>query len=191
MGDVAIQSNLINLYGKCGDLDICQQIFDESDKEHVLVWNAMINSLGRNGQIEAAKTMFNEMSERVGVISDSFAVLLNVCSHNGDVEEAKNIWNEFITDVDIKYDCFVVTSFVDCLSRNGFLKEAVEYIKEYEMYKKNKPDHIMWMSLLSGCKKFENKELGKYAYDEYIEKFGHNKIYRRKLAAASVLFSNT
>merc|ERR1712154_61895 len=114
----------------------------------------------------------------VGVISDSFAILLSGCSHRGEVEMAQQIWND-IEDEETQYDCYVMTSLVDGLARNGLLDEAKEYLQRYESFGENKPDHVMYMSLLSGCTKFEHKEMAQWVHDRYIEHFGHNKVLRK------------
>lgn len=37
-----IGSSLIDMYGKCGDLQSARQVFDRSGKKDMVVWNAMI-----------------------------------------------------------------------------------------------------------------------------------------------------
>eukprot|EP01084_Bolivina_argentea_P191346 328694_1 len=152
----------------------------------------MMNAYVTNNEFEQAKLLFNTMcdNEKIEIIPDTYSILLNGCSHIGNINEANDIWNNFIMDDNIKYDCYVMTIFIDCLSRNGQLNDAVKYIEKYENFKNNKPDHIMWISLLNGCKKFENNELGKYAYKKYVNEFGENKIYRKKLDTAFAMFAN-
>ena len=95
--------------------------------------------------------------------------LLNGCSHCGNVVEAQSIWNNEIKDEEIKYNCYVVTCLVDCLSRNGLNGVAydlyLEY-KKYHHYNSDENDEILLVSLLNGCKRYNNMDLAEILYKE-------------------------
>ena len=86
LSDLSIQSCLISLYGKCGKLGICREIFDgikrsEPDKyrREIKLWNAMIHALGRNGDIHGALALFKELKAEKMVVPNrkTYTVLLN------------------------------------------------------------------------------------------------------------------
>ena len=66
--ETMIQTNLINMYGKNGNLPECEKIFADSNKTtEIGLWNAMINAYGRNGDIKNAQNLFSEMTRNVDI----------------------------------------------------------------------------------------------------------------------------
>ena len=185
-----IQTCLINMYGKCGQLKNCQRIFDriqlsENDKyyQETAIWNAMIHAYGRNGEIDSVEKLYHKMKDEIMVPMNSktYIVLISALSHCGEVDKAENIWKYDIIDESIKYDRYVMTSLVDCFSRKGMLEKAYQIIKEREMSGKYDYDKIMWISFLSGCNKYEQKIiLGDDVHVEYQKRFSSTPSNREK-----------
>eukprot|EP01083_Nonionella_stella_P133185 404886_1 len=178
--DVVVQMNLIQLYGKCGYLEKCDELFDEirtyqPDIYHgeTSIWNAMIHSYGRNGNLPKVKELYESMMQETNLCPDrqTYIDMLNTHGHCGesDVKEAKQLWNE-IEDVFIKYDCIVITTLVDCLSRKNCLNHAYDIVIDFEL-KTQQLYHAMWLALLSGCRKFQNGMLAKKIYNEMANRF--------------------
>ena len=73
------------------------------------------------------QTFLNEMLSETKISADSkaYVTMFTACSHGGDVRTARNLWNG-IGAKDIKYHSLAVSSFVDCLFRNGYLVEAFD-----------------------------------------------------------------
>eukprot|EP01083_Nonionella_stella_P026725 73609_1 len=147
LNHVDIQTHLIRMYGKCGMLSQCQQIFERSNhKSKVDIWNAMMYSFGRNGDIQTASEWYQQMIG-MGLTADmeTYKILLNGCSHCGDVTKAKLIW-EGIKDDDVKYNPVIINTLADCMARKGFVVEAKQLILKF-----NEKDETAWTSLLHGC----------------------------------------
>ena len=179
--DISIVMNLIHLYGKCGYLDKCSELFAEIKrnqsevyKHEISIWNAMIHAFGRNGKLEEVKALFEELQTETDLFADrqTFIDILSAYGHcDGDdnVEEAKAIWND-IENLFAKYDCIVISTFVDCLSRKNHLNEAYDVIIDFET-KTEQKYHAMWLALLSGCRKFKKQMLGEKVYKEMSNRF--------------------
>ena len=169
--DPLIQSSLINFYGKCGKLDLCQELFDSSDSKDISVYNAMINAYGRNGDVDKSMNIFNKYIKNQNECKpsrDTFTYLINSCNHAGDIKQAKSIWENEIKDVELKYDSYLVTTLIDCLSRNGQLNDAYNLLQQYDKDKlhNDKNDELMWIAVLNGCKNFNNAKLADVVHDE-------------------------
>ena len=175
--ELGILSSLINMFGKFGDLKKCEEIFEIVRKDLYLIynkigiWNVMINAYGINGDGLNAKRLFHEMREKTNIKVDSkgYVTTFNALSHGGDVNEAKRIWYHEILDTNIKYHMLVVSSFVDCLARNGSLYEAYDVIHRYEKMEHSQFCEEMWLSLLNGCKIYKNDMFQNYV-SEKLEK---------------------
>eukprot|EP01083_Nonionella_stella_P213419 769793_1 len=199
LNDLSVQINLINMFGKCGMMELCEEILNEikTNEYHkyiseIGIWNAIIKSFGRNGNIDKVKEMWDELQRYIVPGVSTYIIVINAYGHCGDVVEAKHVWCTEINDDDIKYDGFVIATLVDCHSRNAQLQDGLQLIYEYERYHQDKDRNdttyrAMWMSLLSGCRKYKNMDIGNNVYREMETRFNHNQEY---MAAASTLLAN-
>ncbi len=158
------------MYGKCAELELCEEIFDwtkrkENNKYYneISVWNAMMNVYARNVNCNESIQIFNKMKIETNIEPNykTYSILLNGCSHCGDINQAKYVWNN-IDNEKIKYSEDVCTAFIDCLSRKGLLNEAYDILKELEnniIIENANNMKLPWMALLSGCKKHNNKDM--------------------------------
>ena len=184
--DESIAINLIHLYGKCGAMERCKEIFyGFSCTPPLDVCNAMIHAFGRNGELEEALDLYQRMESEIGLEADDkiFTSLLNACSHSGDVSTARELWNDRIRDSG-KYTVSTINALVDCFARNGSLEEAQQVIEQMDG-ELNLP-YSVWMSLLSGCRKQTEKIIAEKVFKEMRRRFGD----KSKLGAAAVLLSH-
>ena len=186
--DRSIQINLIHLYGKCGMLDLCQSIFDDSYCDDINLWNAMIHAFGRNGDLNKVQTLYNMMRDEVGIEPDDkiYTSLINACSHSGDIERARILWQNQIKHQKKNYTKNTINALVDCFARNGCLEEAYHVILDYKNNGQQMLPYSVWMSLLNGCRKYRNKEIAENVFNE-MKQYKYNKD---KLGAASILLSH-
>eukprot|EP01084_Bolivina_argentea_P304410 525696_1 len=197
LNETEIQINLIELYGKCGYLNICKDIFNniklnQNNKylSEINLWNAMIHSFGRNGLLSDAFEYYKLMDiDGVNKDKNTFILIISACSHSGDLEKAKYIYENDICDNKIKYDSYLISSLVDCYSRIGYLNDAKELILEYEIYSNNNYYEGMWTSLMSGCIKYNNEILAEEIHNEINKRFDINK-QGRHLASTSIMLAN-
>merc|ERR1712228_490561 len=183
--DLSIQINLLHLYGKCGYLEQCNELFlqikdnqfETVYQREISIWNAMIHAFGRNGKLQKVQQIFEELQTETNLFPDrqTFIDLLSSFGHcDGDenVNEAKTVWTE-IENLFVKYDCIVISTFVDCLARKNHLNEAYDVIIDFET-KTEEIYHAMWLALLSGCRKFKKQMLGEKVYKEMSRRFKKN-----------------
>ena len=153
-----IAMHLISLYGKCGDLAACRQIFGERKWTQIEVWNAIIAAFGRNARFKDAKALFEAMqSEDIGIVPDRrvYISMLSACTHCGAVDEAMALWtNHIANDEQLAADPFVVTAVIDCLAKSGRLETAKHILFQFDSkYTELAADHeSMWLSVLSACR---------------------------------------
>eukprot|EP01084_Bolivina_argentea_P089364 161255_1 len=196
--DAIIQSHLIAMYSENGMIQTCEEIFNKyvesnNDRQALVVWNAMLQSYGRNAFLNKAKLLYELIKKHCDLLPDvyTYSILLTACSHCDDMEYAKYIWSHEIEQKDIKYHCIVISNLVDGFARNGYLNEAFEYISKYEKVT-SVPYHAMWRALLGGAVKFNNITMAQYVYDEYERRFKNlvNQKNERRISEAALLLAN-
>lgn len=64
---VMVGTALVNMYAKCGRVDLARLAFDEMVVKNSISWNTMVNGYMRNGQIEDAIQLFDQMPKRDAV----------------------------------------------------------------------------------------------------------------------------
>ncbi|KAI5321807.1 hypothetical protein L3X38_030879 [Prunus dulcis] len=62
--DLTVQNAILDLFMRCGKLDVARRIFDQMDEKDVVSWNSMICGYGSNGRVDIARQLFDWMPER-------------------------------------------------------------------------------------------------------------------------------
>ncbi|KAA8524968.1 hypothetical protein F0562_011394 [Nyssa sinensis] len=155
--DTSICNALIDMYSKCGKIDIARLVFDKMHKRDIVSWNAMIVGYGIHGLGMEALSLFHVM-QTIGVEPDdvTFICLLSACSHSGLAMEGKHWFFAMSEDFNIVPRLEHYMCMVDLLGRAGLLDEAHDFIRSMPF----KPDVRIWSALLSACRIHNNIELG-------------------------------
>lgn len=155
--DISICNAVIDMYSKCGKMDIARLVFDRMHEKDIISWNAMIVGYGLHGFGREAVSLFGEM-QVVNIQPDdvTFISLLSACSHSGLVSEGKHWFVAMSQDFNIVPRLEHYLCMVDLLGRAGLLNEAHKFIQKMPI----KPDVRIWSALLAACKIHNNLELG-------------------------------
>ncbi|OVA00726.1 Pentatricopeptide repeat [Macleaya cordata] len=146
--DSYVDSALVNMYSKCGDLRMAGRIFNSLLERSVVTWSAMIAGYGIHGHVEAAISLFQEMvNSGIKPNEVTFMSMLSACSHGGFVGEGKFYFN-LMKDFDIEPKLEHYVYMVDLLSRAGDIESAFEFIKSMPI----PPSASIWGALLNGCR---------------------------------------
>ncbi|XP_024992845.1 pentatricopeptide repeat-containing protein At4g33990 [Cynara cardunculus var. scolymus] len=166
LSDVFIGTCLIDLYGKCGEVEDALSLFYQVPRKSSVPWNAVISCLGIHGHGDKSLQLFRHMLDE-GVQPDTitFISLLSACSHSGLVEQGERFFNLMQHDYGIKPSLKHYGCLVDLLGRAGQLEKAYNFIKSMPL----QPDASVWGALLGACRIYGNAELGKVASDRLLE----------------------
>ncbi|KAL6532649.1 hypothetical protein OROHE_014071 [Orobanche hederae] len=154
--EVSLATALIDMYAKCGEIDMAKEIFDSMNEKDVISWNVMISGYGMHGHGKSAIEIFQQMEE-YGVRPNelTFLAVLSACAHAGLIDEATSLFDKME-----KYSLIPTLKhfacMVDLYGRAGCLKEAESIISLMPFA----PDGGIWGSLLSACKMNNNAEMG-------------------------------
>ncbi|PWA74081.1 pentatricopeptide repeat (PPR) superfamily protein [Artemisia annua] len=139
---------LVNMYAKCGDLNLASLVFDMMDERNVWTWSAMILGLAQHGHARNALSLFKKMKDaRIQPNYVTFLGVICACSHAGYVEDGYRFFEEMKRVYGIKPRLIHYGAMVDVLGRAGCLSEAYNFILNMHI----KPDPTVWRTLLSAC----------------------------------------
>ncbi|XP_020252466.1 pentatricopeptide repeat-containing protein At3g62890-like [Asparagus officinalis] len=154
---INIGAALVDMYAKCGCVELSRQVFDDLPKKDVFAWNAMLCGLATHGLGKEALDLFERFTEEgFHPTNVTFVGVLNACSRAGLVNEGRQHFNSMIRDYGIEPEMEHYGCIVDLLGRAGLVNEAVKLIENMSI----KPDPVLWGTLLGACKMHGLVELG-------------------------------
>ncbi|CAA2986140.1 pentatricopeptide repeat-containing At3g12770 [Olea europaea subsp. europaea] len=158
-GDIFVSTALIDMYAKCGSVELARQVFNSTVNKDVVVWSAMIVGYGLHGWGREAIELFGIMKQAGVRPNDvTFVGLLTACNHSGLVEEG---WKFFLCmkDYGVEPNDQHYSSVVDLLGRAGYIEKAYNFIVNMPI----EPTVSVWGALLSACKIYRHVSIGEYA----------------------------
>lgn len=165
--DVFVGTALVDMYSKCGSIDLARKVFDEMPDRNVMSWTVMIRGLAMCGNGGDALALFSKMIDE-GVKPDgiTFVGVLSACSHSRLVDEGRRVFASMTRDFGIVPKSEHYSCVVDLLSRAGMLREAIEFIENMPL----EPDAALWGSLLSACRRNPKEvELAEFVAGQLME----------------------
>ncbi|XP_019430851.1 PREDICTED: pentatricopeptide repeat-containing protein At3g26782, mitochondrial [Lupinus angustifolius] len=164
--NVVVGTSIIDMYCKCGRIEIARKAFDRMREKNVKSWTALVAGYGMHGRAKDAMEVFYNMV-RSGVRPNyiTFVSVLASCSHAGLLKEGWHWFNRMKCEFNVEPGIEHYSCMVDLLGRAGYLNEAYELIKEMKV----SPDFIIWGSLLAACRIHKNVELGEISARKLFE----------------------
>ncbi|XXG51068.1 hypothetical protein AAC387_Pa02g4926 [Persea americana] len=161
--NVFVENALLDMYAKCGSMEMASQVFINMCKRNVVSWSTMIGAYAINGENEKAFALFSQMKDE-GVRPNHVTLLsvLTACSHAGLISQG---WSYFKymaqpnSDIIPRIEHYAC--MVDLLGRSGYLQEAYDFIKRMPI----EPDPGVWGAMLGACTIHHNIELGQIVAD--------------------------
>ncbi|XP_049933012.1 pentatricopeptide repeat-containing protein At5g66520-like [Nymphaea colorata] len=163
---VVLGTALIDMYSKCGCVDLALKIFHEMHEKNLLAWTTMIKGLAMHGRGHEAVNLFTDMLA-LGIEPDDIAFIgaLSACTHAGLVAEGRQYFEMMSTVYNVSPKIEHYGCMVDLLARVGQLDEAREMVETMPMC----PDSLIWGALLAGCKFHGNVELAESVAKHLIQ----------------------
>ncbi|XP_011625831.2 pentatricopeptide repeat-containing protein At5g66520-like [Amborella trichopoda] len=164
--DPILETALIDMYSKCGDVENAIQIFRQMPQKTVFSYTSMVLGMAMHGHGTDALKTFEQM-KRDGITPDSvtFVAVLCACSHMGWVEKGWECFDSMISEYQIEPELDHYTCMVHLLGRAGLLEEAKRLMDSMPM----EPDHVMYGALLGACRIHGNFEMGERVGKKLME----------------------
>ncbi|CAH2049370.1 unnamed protein product [Thlaspi arvense] len=122
---------LVDMYSKCGCIDLALLVFQDIPNKDAGAWNAVISGLSLSGDARKLLTLFSKMvSDGIQPTETTFIALLTACTHSRLVDEGLNLFREMDSLYGVKPKLEHCACVVDLLARAGMLKEAEKFIEE-------------------------------------------------------------
>ncbi|GLU18882.1 hypothetical protein SLE2022_351590 [Rubroshorea leprosula] len=143
--DGFLGSALVDMYGKCGCIELAKEIFEGIPEKSVVAWNSIIAGYSSAGDGKSCIDLFNRMNmEGVKPSLTTLSSLLTACSRSAQLHYGKFIHGYMIRNK-METDIFVNISLVDLYFKCGDVLAAE---KVFEMMAKT--NVATWNVMISG-----------------------------------------
>jgi pentatricopeptide repeat protein len=149
--DVVLQTSLMDMYGKCGNLGYTNKVFDKITKRNIVSWNSIINAFASQGSVEPALKLFQEMIFQgwLHPKASTFTSVLNICSVTTDLRKGRELHAYIIKCRDTNYTEFdklvLCNALIDMYFKTGEYDSAQTIFDEMQM-----KNVVTWTTMISG-----------------------------------------
>ncbi|CAJ1962373.1 unnamed protein product [Sphenostylis stenocarpa] len=123
-----IQTTIIHFYAACGMMDLACLQFEVGLKDHLESWNALVSGFIKNGMMDSARKIFDEMPERDVF---SWSTMISCYAQTEQSRIALELFHKMVAS-GIKPNEVTMVSVLSAIATLGTLKEgrwAHEYIR--------------------------------------------------------------
>ncbi|KAF5747804.1 pentatricopeptide repeat-containing protein [Tripterygium wilfordii] len=211
--DGYVRSALVDMYGKCGFLEIAKQVFEQIPAKNVVTWNSMIAGYSLKGESKTCFELFNRMQEEgIKPTLTTLNSLLVACSRSAQHQHGKLVHGYIIRN-HIAADIYIYSLLIELYFKCGTIQSAENV---FEMMPKSdaiasnvmingyvtvgnyfaalsifeamkeagvKPDAITFTSILPACSQLAALEMGKEIHDDIVE----SKYEKNEIVMGAVL----
>ncbi|KAK9936824.1 hypothetical protein M0R45_013647 [Rubus argutus] len=198
--DLSVNTALLSMYAKLGDLEGAELVFDEMPEWDCVVWNIMISAYSRNGQPKGSLELLRFMEDQgstgeckilhgysmklglnsLSTVNTAFLVSYAKC---GCIEMARKLFDEEnINDKDL----ITWNSMIGAYAKHG------DWYLSFKLYNQMKdlsmkPDQVTFLGLLTACVNAGLVQEGKKCFEEMIEKYGYQPSQEHYACMADLL----
>ncbi|XVF86111.1 hypothetical protein PTKIN_Ptkin18bG0014700 [Pterospermum kingtungense] len=197
-----VGSAVLDMYAKCGRLDLAHHVFERLSERDSVCWNSMISSCSQNGKPEEAIDLFQRMG-KTGTNYDcvSISAALSACANLPALHCGKEI-HGFMIKSSLCSDLFAKSALIDMYAKCGNLglaQHVFDMMEEkneiswnsiiaaygnhgrhkdcltlfHEMLKnKIQPDHVTFLAIISACGHAGQVNDGIHYFHSMIEEYG-------------------
>nr|KYP52651.1 Pentatricopeptide repeat-containing protein At4g20770 family [Cajanus cajan] len=200
--DVYVASSLINVYSKCGKMELSKHVFSKLPELDVVCWNSMLAGFSINALEPDALSFFKQMRQLGFFPSEfSFATVVSSCAKLSSLSQGQQFHAQIIKDGFLD-DIFVGSSLIEMYCKCGDIhgarwffdmmpgKNTVTWNEMIHGYAQNgdghealclyndmiscgeKPDDITFVAVLTACSHSSLVDEGLEIFNAMLQKFG-------------------
>ncbi|KAI5684006.1 hypothetical protein M9H77_05234 [Catharanthus roseus] len=193
-----IDTSLIDMYSRCGRVDLARLIFDRMLVKNIVSWNVMILGYCLHGNPIDGLSLYAEMTARnsrldredsfckslrtgdgTGIIPDevTFIGVLCACARLGLLTEGKNYFSQMTEVFGVKPNFAHYWCMANIFARVDLRTEAIELLRNIPIDIDESAETTRWAGLFSSCRFEEDISFGEQLARELIEQDPKNFSY--------------
>ncbi|KAK4397046.1 putative pentatricopeptide repeat-containing protein, chloroplastic [Sesamum angolense] len=161
---------LVDMYSKCGCMNLALTVFDQIHDKDSRAWNAIISGLALNGDAKKSLELFDNMVlSGTQPTEATFVAVLTACTHAKLLDKGLSLFENMVKIYKIEVKIEHYACMVDLLARSGKLEEAEKFIDE-KMGGIDEGDANVWGALLGACRVYGKVEIGNRLWRKLAKK---------------------
>ncbi|KAI3858498.1 hypothetical protein MKX03_018795 [Papaver bracteatum] len=146
--DLYVQNSLINLYGKCGEMQSCFKVFENMDQVNIASWSSLIGSHAKMGFWNEGLRLFSEMNKEGSWRADESTLVsvLSCCTNLGSLDSGRSTHGFLLRNVS-ELNVIVQTSLIDMYVKCGSIEKGLFLFEN--MQRRNQLSYTVIISGLS------------------------------------------
>ncbi|KAI4376734.1 hypothetical protein MLD38_014461 [Melastoma candidum] len=144
MIDLYIGSALVDVYAKCGDVQLANSVFDSMPERNAIVWSTLLNGYAQLGDANEVWKLFSSMGDLDFKFSRFIlSIVLKGCANSRKLMEGQIIHSVVIKTA-LEFDNIISCGLVDIYSNSGITNDALKVFCSVEC-----PDVITWTAMIA------------------------------------------
>ena len=144
--NLIIGNSLIDMYVKCGLLDMAQEVFDKLPTRDVVSWTSLIAGYVEHGAGEEALKCFQKMvGDGTPCNAITYVCILKACSSIGDSNKGQEIHSEIEKNGLLETNFLLCNALLDMYAKCGLLTKAQKVFDRIPVR-----DVVSWTSIIAG-----------------------------------------
>ncbi|XP_020109255.1 pentatricopeptide repeat-containing protein At4g20770-like [Ananas comosus] len=122
--DMFVASGLVDMYSKCGHIEVAKRVFERMPERDVVSWNAMITGFSVHSLNKEAFCFFKQMREN-GLLPTEFSYtsVINSCARLSSLPQGRQIHAQTAKD-GYAGDVYVGSALIDMYAKCGNVEDA-------------------------------------------------------------------
>lgn len=142
---ICICNSLIDMYGKCGNLEDANVLFLRMPSRNIVTWTALIAGYSQYGHAQEALLLFDKMqNEGLNPNPVTFAALLNACSNKEALRQGRHI-HAHVIEYGLDFDAYIGSSLIDMYFKCFCPDDALEVFNRLP-----EKGVVTWNTLITG-----------------------------------------
>ncbi|GKV31533.1 hypothetical protein SLEP1_g40215 [Rubroshorea leprosula] len=166
--DLVVCSSLVDMYGKCNDIDAARLVFDSMpmDCRNVVSWTSMIAACAQNARGNEALQVFREFNWFISDYPNEFmlASVVNACASLGRLNSGKTTHGAAIRHGH-DWNDIVATALVDMYAKCGFITYSNKVFQRIST-----PSVISYTSMIVAAAKYGLGKISLELFDEMLSR---------------------
>ncbi|KAF5183837.1 Pentatricopeptide repeat-containing protein [Thalictrum thalictroides] len=155
--NVYVQTSLVDLYSKLGNMETAQRVFNEMAEPNVVSWNSILHGHLKAGDLSKARQVFDEIPMKDVV---SWNSMISGYAKAGEMGQANCLFEEMPERNSASWNS-VLCGYAD----SGNMEEARKLFIEMPQR-----SNVTWIAMISGYSKCGNVDSARKLFDSFREK---------------------
>ncbi|KAL4200051.1 hypothetical protein AMTRI_Chr03g147770 [Amborella trichopoda] len=143
---VVLNTALIDMYAKCGQLRLSRKLFDSMPQKTVVTWNTIMAGYAQGRESKETLSLFESLlgSNEVWPNAITMLSVLSACANLGALKQGQWV-HKYIERYGVVMDEFVMTALIDMYAKCGSIENARSVFKRAE-----RRDVSVWTAMIQG-----------------------------------------